>query len=204
MLKHLLIGLIIGYLTGCSLLPEQGPAPKQLQLQPLSSSTQTQPASSNQSVNLILERPLAPAALMSRSLWYQAQAYELMPFRDHLWTQPLPDQLQQRLEAYLVDQQNGWSIQRDQPGNASGFRLRIHLYDWYLDVERQSLYVNLQVFLLDNQGQVRRQWRWQEEEPLLDNSAPELVNAGQKWLQRWAQALAENLETFLRHETDPN
>lgn len=185
-------------LAGCTVLPEKGPAPMQLQLMPVSSIERTaETVWSAQHGTLILEMPKATTALNSRALWYQTGQHQLTPFRDHIWTEPLPEQIERIAADYLSGQLQGVSVLNDQPGVDGKYRLRVNLLQWHLDQTSQRLLVVIHADLIRTEGQPVVSWQWQQSEALPEVSAPGLAVAGQVWLQKWLVDLGERLVPYL-------
>lgn len=190
--------LLLAGLSGCTLLPKAGPAPTQLQLMNV---THSLPAGSLQPPQrvLLVERPLATAALSSRSIWYQTEANHMMPFRDHLWNEPLPQQLQMLTVAYLNAQMEMLAVYADQAGTDADLRLRLALHDWYLDQTDAVLRVSIHSSLIDAKGHPQARWQWRYEEALEHVDAAGLVAAGQRWLERWLSEQQQALDTHLHN-----
>ncbi len=195
----LCVGLVVGLgLAGCNLLPQAGPAPNQLQL--ISTITED---SLNETVwtaergTLIVETPLATTALNSRALWYQTGAHQLTPFRDHIWTEPLPLQMERLATEYLGTHLQGVNVLMDQPGILSDYRLRIHLHQWHLDQTSQRLLVGISADLIKANGQPIVSWQWQQSEALPEVTAQGLASASQSYLNKWLVDLSERLLHYL-------
>ncbi|QEW05421.1 MULTISPECIES: ABC-type transport auxiliary lipoprotein family protein [Nitrincola] len=190
--------LLLASLAGCSVLPEKGPAPVQLQLMPVNATEHaTETVWSAQKGTLILEMPQATTALSSRALWYQTGQHQLTPFRDHIWTEPLPEQIERIASDYLSGRLDGVNVLVDQPGVDGNHRLRINLQQWHLDQTSQRLLVVIHADLLRADGQPVVSWQWQQSEALPDVSAQGLAAAGQVWLQKWLAELGDRLEPYL-------
>lgn len=197
-LPRLIMLLVLLFLAGCSVLPEKGLAPTQLQLMPVSMTEHTaETVWSAQRGTLILELPQATTALNSRALWYQTGQHQLTPFRDHIWTEPLPEQIKRIASDYLSGQLEGVNVLIDQPGVEGKYRLRINLQQWHLDQASQRLLVVIHADLIRSDGQAVVSWQWQQSEALPDVSAPGLAAAGQIWLQKWLVDLSERLAPYL-------
>lgn len=190
--------LLLASLSGCSVLSEKGPAPAQLQLMPVSATEHTtETVWSAQRSTLIVEMPLATTALSSRALWYQTGQHQLTPFRDHIWTEPLPDQISRIASDYLSGQLEDVNVLVDQPGVEGNYRLRINLHQWHLDQTSQRLLVVIHADLIRTDGQPVVSWQWQQSEALPEVSAQGLAVAGQDWLQKWLTDLSARLEPYL-------
>lgn len=197
-LPRLIMLSVLLFLAGCSVLPEKGLAPTQLQLMPVSMTEHTaETVWSAQRGTLILELPQATTALNSRALWYQTGQHQLTPFRDHIWTEPLPEQIKRIASDYLSGQLEGVNVLIDQPGVEGKYRLRINLQQWHLDQASQRLLVVIHADLIRSDGQAVVSWQWQQSEALPDVSAPGLAAAGQIWLQKWLVDLSERLAPYL-------
>ncbi|KGK40859.1 hypothetical protein LH51_19050 [Nitrincola sp. A-D6] len=190
--------LLLVLLTGCSILPEKGPAPVQLQLMPVNTGERTaETIWSAQRGSLILEMPKATTALSSRALWYQTGQHQLTPFRDHIWTEPLPEQIERIAADYLSGQLEGVNVLTDQPGVEGNYRLRINLHQWHLDQTSQRLLVVIHADLIRANGQPVVSWQWQQSEALPEVSAQGLAAAGQVWLGKWLVELGDRVEPYL-------
>ncbi|MCD8512236.1 MAG: PqiC family protein [Nitrincola sp.] len=192
-----LFGLSIS-LVGCSVLPEAGPAPVQLQL--MSNVNEDRVAETVWSADkgtLVIETPQATTALSSRALWYQSGEHQLTPFRDHIWTEPLPMQIERLAAEYLATNLKGINVLTDQPGVMADYRLRVHLHQWHLDQTSQRLLVVINADLLQENGQPVVSWQWQQSEALPDVSAQGLAAAGQVWLYKWLAELSDRLLPYL-------
>ena len=190
--------LLLMLLAGCTILPEKGPAPVQLQLMSVNTVERiAETVWSAQRGTLILEMPKATTALSSRALWYQTGQHQLTPFRDHIWTEPLPEQIERIAADYLSGQLDGVNVLTDQPGVEGNYRLRINLHQWHLDQTSQRLLVVIHADLIQADGQPVVSWQWQQSEALPEVSAQGLAAAGQVWLQKWLVDLADRLDPYL-------
>lgn len=185
-------------MTGCSVLPESGPAPAQLQLMSqMSEDRVAEIVWSAEKGSLIIETPKATTALSSRALWYQSGEHQLTPFRDHIWTEPLPMQIERLTTEYLNRHLAGVNVLTDQPGVMADHRLRIQLQQWHLDQTSQRLLVVIAADLVRENGQPVVSWQWQQSEALLEVSAQGLAAAGQEWLNKWLAELSDRLLPYL-------
>lgn len=192
------VGLSLFGLVGCSVLPEAGPAPIQLQL--MSNPAEDRVAETvwtAEKGTLVIETPQATTALNSRALWYQTGTHELTPFRDHIWTEPLPLQIERLAAEYLSTHLQGVNVLADQPGVIAEHRLRIQLHQWHLDQTSQRLLVVIHVDLLRQDGQPVVSWQWQQSEGLPEVTATGLAAAGQIWLSKWLAELNDRLLPYL-------
>ncbi|WP_151704227.1 ABC-type transport auxiliary lipoprotein family protein [Nitrincola alkalilacustris] len=192
---QLLTCLSLLLISGCTLLPEAGPAPLQLQLAPLGKSQESRAkhyAADTQT--LVVERPQSTPALNSRNIWYQPAPNQLMPFRDHIWSEPLPQQLQRISVDYLADQLSQISVHQDRPGIDATYRLSITLHTWHLDQLAGTLAIALYADLLTAEGKPLARWQWEQTETLSEISAPGMAAASQHWVQSWLEGLPEQLE----------
>lgn len=198
MKKQIIALLCVFGLAGCSVLPQAGPAPVQLQLMSVVSDERSaEKVWSANKGTLLLETPQANTALNSRALWYQTGEHQLTPFRDHIWTEPLPLQLERLASEYFHTHLQGVNVLVDQPGVTGDFRLRIHLHQWHLDQTSQRLLVVIHADLIRENGQPIVSWQWQQSEALPEVSAQGLAAAGQTWLHKWLMELNERLLPYM-------
>lgn len=182
-------------LSACTLLPEAGPAPMQLQLMTLiKSQASSEKRFSETTPALVIERPQSTPALNSRAIWYQPAPNQLMPFRDHIWSEPLPLQLQRISVDFLADQLSSLSVHQDRPGINATYRLSLTLHAWHLDQATGTLAITLHADLLTAEGQPLARWQWEETQTLDEISAPGMAAASQRWVQSWLEGLPEQLE----------
>lgn len=199
MIKKQIIALLLATgLVGCSVLPQAGPAPVQLQLMSvLNDDRSAEKKWSADHGTLILETPRATTALNSKALWYQTGAHQLTPFRDHIWTEPLTLQLERLATEYFHAHLKGVNVLNDQPGVMGDYRLRINLNQWHLDQMSQRLLVVIHADLIHENGQLIVSWQWQQSEALLEVSAQGLAAASQVWLHKWLAELNDRLIPYL-------
>lgn len=192
------IGIGLIGLAGCSVLPEAGPAATQLQLMSqVNEDKVAETVWSKERGTLVIETPQATTALNSRALWYQTGEHQLTPFRNHIWTEPLPMQIERLAAEYLSAYLQGVNVLTDQPGIMAEHRLRIHLHQWHLDQTSQRLLVVIHADLIRQDGQPVVSWQWQQSEALLEVTASGLAAAGQVWLYKWLAELNERLLPYL-------
>lgn len=199
-MASLLVVIGMGFigLAGCSVLPEAGPAPTQLQLMSnINEDRVAETVWSKERGTLVIETPQATTALNSRALWYQTGEHQLTPFRDHIWTEPLPMQIERLAAEYLSAHLQGVNVLTDQPGITAERRLRVHLHQWHLDQTSQRLLVVVHADLIRQDGQPIVSWQWQQSEALPEVTAPGLAVAGQVWLYKWLAELNERLLPYL-------
>ncbi|MFN3882786.1 MAG: ABC-type transport auxiliary lipoprotein family protein [Nitrincola lacisaponensis] len=199
MIKRAILVLVCAGLVGCGVLPEAGPAPVQLQLMSVPGiDRSSETVWSTDRGTLILETPQATTALNSRALWYQTGEHQLTPFRDHIWTEPLPLQIERLASEYFSANLSGVNVLVDQPGVSGDFRLRIHLHQWHLDQTSQRLLVVIHADLIRADGQPLVSWQWQQSEALPEVSPQGLAAAGQIWLQKWLTELNDRLLPYVQ------
>jgi len=192
---QLLICLSALLLSACTLLPEPGPAPMQLQLMTLSKTqTSSEKRFTQATPALVIERPQSTPALNSRAIWYQPAPNQLMPFRDHIWSEPLPLQLQRISVDYLADQLSSVSVHQDRPGIDAAYRLSFSLQAWHLNPTDGHLSIVLHADLLTAEGKALASWQWEQTQTLDEISAPGMAAASQRWVQSWLEALPGQLE----------
>lgn len=189
--------LLLG-LAGCSVLPEAGPAPSQLQLMSVVGHDRvSETVWSADRGTLILETPQATTSLNTKALWYQSGEHQLTPFRDHIWTEPLPLQIERLAAEYFMTHLQGVNVLTDQPGVIGDYRLRLYLHQWHLDQTSQRLLVGIHADLIRDDGQPIVSWQWQQSEGLLEVNAQGLAAAGQVWLQKWLADINQRLLPYL-------
>ncbi|EXJ09401.1 MULTISPECIES: ABC-type transport auxiliary lipoprotein family protein [Nitrincola] len=197
-LRNIVSALLLStVISGCALLPESGNAPVQLQLMPLLQENRMSVIEGIDTPVLVIERPQSTAALNGRAIWFQSGRNQLSPFRDHIWSESLPQQIEHLSIDYLSGRLSQVSVHMDRPGIDSDYRLRIHLHQWHLDQTSQRLLVVIHADLLRADGQRVVSWQWQHSEALMDVSAPGLAAAGQVWLQKWLDQVADGLQEYL-------
>lgn len=200
MKQWFIVGLLMTtVLNGCALLTDTSDAPTQLQLTTIQqhNSVKASVGAAKKS-RLIIETPITTPALSTRSLWYTSGEHQIMPFRDHIWTEPLNQQVARIMTVYLQSDMDDVHVLSDRPGLEADYRLRVNLHEWYLDQAQEALRVVIHVDLLTLSGQPVAGWQWQQTEPLQSINAIGLAEAGQAWLAAWLPDLSARLTAFLQ------